>query len=358
MNDASVVMPCYNRGYNIYNVLNAYDQQVGGIKFTLIAIDDASTDDTVKYLKNYSPQNYNLIVKQNTINSGPAFSRNSGLEEATSPITIIVGDDVVPEDNFVQKHLQLHEYYSHKGFAILGHVQWPEDMPVNTLMRHIDGLGAEQFSYYYLRDGQEYDFRHFYTANISLKRSLLTTVNTWFDTSFPLAAFEDVEFAYRLKEAGLKIIYSSAPVVKHYHYHTIWTFSKRQYNAGKMACILEQKHPGALGNKSRKLKQIGSFLDVLLRTRSIFGKPLEDVREIESRALQLASFYEWHSNQLLDWLYIKVLDYFWTKGLIEGSLANQRVSGMMVEWYANRHLLRAINNFIDKARPLKIPTPF
>lgn len=42
----TVIMPCYNREYDLRRVLEAYDQQDTGIPFELIAVDDASTDDT------------------------------------------------------------------------------------------------------------------------------------------------------------------------------------------------------------------------------------------------------------------------------------------------------------------------
>ena len=65
-------------------------------------------------------------------------------------------------------------------------------------MRHVDGPGAQQFSYHYMVDGAEYDFRHFYTSNVSLRRDLLDREPEGFSTEFPAAAFEDAELAYRL----------------------------------------------------------------------------------------------------------------------------------------------------------------
>jgi hypothetical protein len=268
-----------------------------------------------------------------------------------------VGDDVVPEGDFIQKHLQLHEYFPEAETAILGHIQWPQDMPINTLMRHIDGIGAQQFSYHYLRDGNEYDFRHFYTANISLKRSFLFSTENWFDTNFPLAAFEDVELAYRLRNKGLRIIYSSAPVVNHYHYHTIWSFSLRQYKAGLMACILEEKHPGALKNNAWVLKKFRLPIHGLLEIRQKLGRKLRPAAQIELDALRIASFYEWQPNLFLDWLYLEILDYFWMKGLIQGSFRSDAASDLLIEWWANQRLQPKLDEFLKKARRVSIPTP-
>jgi GT2 family glycosyltransferase len=75
-------------------------------------------------------------------------------------------------------------------------------------MKHIDGIGAQQFSYYYMRSGREYDFRHFYTCNISVKTSFFKALpSRWFDPDFYLYGYEDVEVGYRLAQNGMRIVY-------------------------------------------------------------------------------------------------------------------------------------------------------
>ncbi len=153
------------------------------------------------------------------------------------------GDDILPEEDFVEAHLAAHRRYPDETTAILGHIQWPEDITVNTVMKHIDGVGAEQFSYYYMTEEQVCDFRFFYTSNLSLKRSLLWAYETWFDPDYSLYGFEDIDLGYRLSRGGLQIRYSSAPIARHYHFHSAYSFSNRQYKSGKMAHLFVQKNP-------------------------------------------------------------------------------------------------------------------
>ena len=231
----SIIMPCYNRAHDLKNVLDAYDQQDTTEFFELIAIDDCSQDHTFELISTYKPKHYRLRAFRQDVNQGPGAARNRGIAEVQSPLTIIVGDDILPERNFIRLHLKAHEVFPEQETAILGRIVWPDDLPQNTLMQHIDGAGAEQFSYHYMQHGQVYDYRHFYTANISVKTALLHSIDSWFDTEFEYAAFEDVELSYRLRqEKGMQIIYLADIVGNHYHYHTIWSFSTRQYKAGKM----------------------------------------------------------------------------------------------------------------------------
>ncbi len=309
----TVVMPCYNRSYDLKRILEAYDAQDFNAPFELIAVDDASTDETFEIITSYTPNRYTLRAIRQPTNLGPAAARNRGIALASAPLILFVGDDILPSPSLVRGHVEAHLQYPHQGVAILGHVRWADDLPQNTLMKHIDGVGAQQFSYYYLKSGQEYDYRHFYTANISLKRDLLLAEPTWFDTNFPHAAFEDVELAYRLTKHGLRIIYQAHLTAQHYHYHTIRTFARRQYHSGLMAWRLMRKHPRTASDILRLRPLLFALLQYCRRKKVIHLQP----EEAEELALRLASFYEWCSHLLLDTLYIRVLDYFYYKGLLE-----------------------------------------
>jgi glycosyltransferase involved in cell wall biosynthesis len=344
MNVISIIMPCYNREYDLQRVLEAYDRQDVALPFELIAVDDASIDNTYELLTSYQPKHYSLIVERLATNQGPAAARNRGIALAQAPLTLFVGDDILPTPGFVRQHSEAHDLHPNLTTAILGCTTWPPDITINTLMVHIDGMGAQQFSYYYLRDGQEYDFRHFYTSNISIKTDFLKSLDHWFDTDFTYAAFEDAELAYRLLKKGLRIWYVSAPLAYHYHYHTIWTFSKRQYLSGLMACLLVKKHP----QLSSLIKGRGWRMRVWSWLfQSAFRKsPKINFENMEIKILSQASSDEAQSQINTDNLYLQVLNYFFTKGLIYGTFSKdiaRRVNAI----YAQQKLAPLL---IDPAR--------
>jgi GT2 family glycosyltransferase len=347
MPDISIVMPCYNRAHDLIDVLRAYDQQHGDESFEIIAVDDASTDATYQVLASFQPARYTLRAERLTQNSGPAAARNHGIRLADSPLILIVGDDIRPDKNLVHGHLLAHRYYPNPGDAILGHVTWPSNLPVNTLMSHIDGIGAQQFSYHYLRDGQEYDFRHFYTANVSIKTDFLRSLERWFDTDFRHAALEDAELAYRLAKRGLHVTYISALVGYHYHYHNIWTFSNRQRKTGLMVNVLTSKHP----NLRRTLFR-SPYMRVLrlLRRPGSLREPLTpaEIESLEYQACLLASSYEWRTNKSLDRLYLGLLDYFYHDGALQGIFNGSRILGRVRSAHARRYLKTTMRSFIEE----------
>lgn len=355
MVDLSIIMPTYNRARDLRRTLQAYEHQWGTGSFEIIVVDDDSTDDTQSILQSYVPQRFTLRFERMERNSGQGQARNRAIPLAQAPLVMFVGDDILPEAGFVEGHLAAHRRYTGTETAILGRMDWPQDLPQNTLMKHIDGIGAQQFSFYYLKAEQEYDFRHFYTSNISLKRSLLYRIDDWFDPAFTMYGYEDAELGYRLSKLGMRIRYSDVPVAYHYHYHNVYTFATRQYRSGLMAHVLVNKHPelaeviygNGLPSRSR-------FFNLLSRLR-----PVSDARStwLEAVILRLANYYELNSHLLLDQLYIKVLFYFFYKGLLVGAEQDPDRGRQVGNVYARRFLTYTLEWFLSEARSLKVPLP-
>lgn len=356
MSEITVLMATYNRAKDLLRVLQAYEQQTTPAPFELLVVDDASQDNTLAVLGAYQPQRYRLRVERMEKNSGQGMARNRAIPLASSPLILFTGDDMLPEPTFIEAHLAAHRRYPDEKVAILGRVSWPSNMPVNALMAHIDGVGAEQFSYHYLRDEHEYDFRHLYTSNVSLHRSLLLQEKHWFDPDFVMYGYEDAELGYRLARRGLRILYSSLPLVYHYHYHTVHTFAKRQYKAGRMACVFVRKHPETadliLGRRFARLQV------ALLKAASRFFSPSgAPAAQMEKDILTLASAYEWSPNPLTDQLFQLVLMYFFNKGIIDGMMNSSKNLARAQDIYARRALTRIMSWFTYRAAELGIPVP-
>jgi glycosyltransferase involved in cell wall biosynthesis len=351
----SLVMPCYNRAHGLPALLQAYEQQETEAPFEIIAVDDASTDSTYQFLTSYQPKNFTLRVERMEKNSGQGMARNRVIPQVQSPLTMFVGDDMFPAPGLVQGHLAAHRTMPEAGIAILGRVEWPADLPCNTLMAHIDGIGAQQFSYHYLQNGHEYDFRHFYTCNISLKTAFIQALDHWFDPDFYLYGFEDVELGYRLVQRGMRILYQRPMLMRHYHYYNIWTFAGRQRKSGIMANILTRKHT-RLTYKFRA--QYLRVLNLLRQTRVLLRPfPPAKLDWIEQVSLYLASFYEWKPNVLLDRLYLGMLDYFYYDGFIRGYFGDSSLTHRVRAAHASRYLLPNLLSYLHGAAELGIELP-
>lgn len=349
----SIIVPCYNIGPDSLKVLRALDAQDFERPFEVIVVDDQSEDNTFEIVSSFVASHYQLHTYRLPRKGGPGAARNLGLEVSKGEIIIFIGDDTVPSPSFVRHHVALHAQSKDNKVAVLGRIEWPGCFPVNSLMRHICGIGAQQFSYYYFKPGQEYDYRHFYTSNISICRTLLESEKIGFRGDiFP---FDDVELAYRLSKHGLKIHYYPQPLVEHYHYHTVWTFARRQWNAGFSAWKLIRCHPETLTLITRPIAWIRKLAQGLSKIRS--SRMALDAQTCEQAALRFVSFYEWRDNSLIDFLYLNVLEYFYVKGLVDGLAHGRFIRGILHQSLQASMLIPAIRQFVIQARANSIDLP-
>ncbi|MGN6185901.1 MAG: glycosyltransferase family 2 protein [Thermoanaerobaculia bacterium] len=248
----SVVIPTYNRLDMLVRVLDALDTQVDAPSFEVIVINDGSKDDNEKVMSQR-----NGITFRTQQNAGPGRARNHGVSLAKGRFVTFIGDDTVPESRFLAEHARVHRATNDDPLvACLGYTGWPHSERVTAFMDYINDYGL-QFGYKLIKDGEVVPFNFFYTSNISIDREVLAAHP--FDTTFPSAAWEDIELAYRLDAKGLKIHYNARAVTRHYHPMNIDSFARRQYTVGKSGAIFYQKHP-----------ELGHFLGVHeLETRSL-----------------------------------------------------------------------------------------
>lgn len=257
--DFSVVIPTYNRLDMLLRVLDALQKQVGAPSFETIVINDGSKDDTDRVLRERTDITYRAQE-----NSGPGRARNYGVTLAKGRFVIFIGDDTVPEPQFLAEHARTHREASNDPLvACLGYTGWPPGERVTAFMDYINDFGL-QFGYQLIRDGEIVPFNFFYTSNISIDRELLAKHP--FDTTFPSAAWEDIELAYRMDRLGLKIRYNAKAVTRHHHPMTVDSFARRQYTVGKSGAIFYRKHP-----------ELGHFLGV----HELETRRLADARQLE-----------------------------------------------------------------------------
>ncbi|HEX8619370.1 MAG TPA: glycosyltransferase family 2 protein [Thermoanaerobaculia bacterium] len=232
----SVVIPTYNRLDMLLRVLDALEQQVDAPPFEVIVINDGSTDDTDRVMSQRKG-----ITFRTQPNGGPSHARNHGVSLAKGKFIVLIGDDTVPEPRFLAEHALIHRQADDDRLvACLGYTGWPRGERVTAFMDYINDYGL-QFGYKLIEHGAIVPYNFFYTSNISLDRELLTEQP--FDTTFPNAAWEDIELAYRLDAQGLEIRYNAHAITRHYHPTTVDSFARRQYMVGKSGAIFYQKHP-------------------------------------------------------------------------------------------------------------------
>lgn len=249
MPEVSVIIPTHDRLDVLPEVLQALERQEEPPEFEVLVVDDGSQPATAEFLRAWRPRYPHRVLSQSP--SGPAVARNAGVRAAAGRWVAFLGDDTVPRPDWLRAHRRAHRERGEGDLAVIGYTGWHPRMRRTRFLDYINEHGL-QFGYALIEDRERVPFNFFYTSNVSLPRELLLEVGL-FDTSFPHAAWEDIEVAYRLMQRGMRMLYRASAVARHHHEITFASFRRRQEKAGEAAAIFYRKHP-----------ELGDFLAVPL----------------------------------------------------------------------------------------------
>jgi GT2 family glycosyltransferase len=157
---------------------------------------------------------------------------------------------MVPQPGLLRAHLQAHAAHCNPGFAlgVLGYPTWLSETFLKIPFYNFLNEKGPYFGFSLIKDPTNLPFNFFYTCNISLLRSVIMA-HGGFDTDFPMALYEDIEFGYRAMVQGLpgvlplKLKLCREARTLHDNPLTLAQFFYRQRRSGYFAPLLAQKHP-------------------------------------------------------------------------------------------------------------------
>jgi glycosyltransferase involved in cell wall biosynthesis len=215
--DLSIVIPTRQRWETLRLTLDALRAQtVEGFE-TIVVAD--GTDQQVPDLSGVR------VLTQD--HAGPGVARNRGVDASQRRLVLFIGDDMVPDPEFVAAHLSCHADKPENEVAVLGRIVWHPEVARNRLNRWLDWSGA-LFDYRQLESqpGEDVGWSRFYSSNVSLKRELFLA-SGGFDPDF-VFDYEDLDLGWRLGQKGIRLHYEPRAVVAHRHPYD-WAAVERRY---------------------------------------------------------------------------------------------------------------------------------
>lgn len=251
----TVVIPTYNRSKTLEKALAKYSEQASACTFEVIVVDDGSTDSTRDIVGAASRRSACPVRYVRQENQGPAAARNSGLRQASGAIILFTDDDIIPGPALVAEHLAWHRRFPDLPTAVLGNVVWAEDAKPTPFM---EWYGSHSmFLYGQFVRGCELDYTDFYTCNLSLKTEFLRS-HGGFNEEFKSAAYEDIELGYRLKKAGMKLLFNADALAYHEQHISFDDACRRARKAQRSEAVFKQKEAG-VDFYSRQISESSSF---------------------------------------------------------------------------------------------------
>jgi GT2 family glycosyltransferase len=205
---ASVIVPTYNRKERLARLLQSLERTAAAVPgLEVVVAVDGATDGTAEMLAGCSmPYRLRVLTQAN---AGPGAARNLAMRAADGDVLIFLDDDVTPSPGCIERHLAVHRHNDAAvvigamlpppGYRMAPWLEWEAATLKTQYEAMLAGLYAPTP-------------RQFFTANASVRRVHALAV-TGFDETFRRA--EDVEFAFRLRDAGLGFYFEPAASVTH-----------------------------------------------------------------------------------------------------------------------------------------------
>ena len=226
----SVIVCTRNGNDRIGRCLDACLKLVGE-NIEVVAVDDGSTDGTADLIAAGFPQVRLLRLPP----GGLSVARNAGAAFATGRVLAYTDDDCEPDVEWVAR---LRMAYAKCGgkFAAMGGPNLPP--PPRTLAQAVVAAAPGAPSHVMLGDEEA---EHLPGCNLTVTREAFDRIGG-FDPVFHTAG-DDVDFCWRLRDAGFRLGFAPGAFVWHARRTTIPGFLRQQLGYGMAEARLLEKHP-------------------------------------------------------------------------------------------------------------------
>ena len=206
----SVIIPNYNGRNLLSKTLPKIMENCSNCE--IMVIDDASTDDSVQFIKKNFKKVHLLI---NSKNLGFSKSVNIGAEKATGNLLLLLNSDVSPRADFLKKALQLFSKNPKRTFGV-GLADYSHEG--NKVI--IRGRGGAKFirgfvNHFALTPKSDETLWVSGGSSLIDREKFLNLGG--FDPIYAPFYWEDVDLCYRAQKAGFLCFFNADSKVDHYH---------------------------------------------------------------------------------------------------------------------------------------------
>ena len=268
----SVIVPVFNRPDEVDELLDSLTRQT--VKdFEVIIVEDGSTKTCKDVCEKYaSILDLHYYFKEN---SGPGQSRNYGAERSKGEYLLILDSDVVLPDRYIENlELRIENYDMLQGMNNNGAqdahtqnmsngVQGNHNSKFSTLNSQLAAFGGPDAAHPSFTPTQKaisYSMTSFFTTggirggkkkldkfyprsfNMGIRRDVYMQLGGFTKMRFG----EDIDFSYRICEAGYTPQLIPEAWVWHKRRTDFRKFFRQVYNSGIARINLEKRHPGTM----------------------------------------------------------------------------------------------------------------
>lgn len=226
--DYSVVVPAYQAEDEITACVRALSEQtVGRNRYEIIVVDDGSTDETAARAREAGADQVLALPHQ-----GPAGARNAGIDAAAGAVVLFTDADCEPAPTWIERMVA--PFADPEVVGTKGTYRTRQ----RALMARLVQLEYE-IRYERMAPLARIDFIDTYAA--AYRRALLEQYEG-FDTAYPIPSAEDVDFSFRVAEAGHRLVFVPEAWVWHQHPASLRAYLARKGRFGLWRALLYLRH--------------------------------------------------------------------------------------------------------------------
>lgn len=213
-NSISIILPNYNGKHlmEMYIPTAIEALNFSKVDYEIIVIDDCSTDDSVKFLKETYPD---FILIQNAKNSGFSYTCNQGLAKASKDLVFLLNSDVKLTPSYFDAQFKYFE--NEDTFGVMGCIMNFDGQKIEDAARlpSYKGSKFKANTFYYLENTNDNALTCYLSgANALINRNKLSLLKG-FDEIYSPFYFEDFDLGLRAWKMGWKLYYEHQSVCYH-----------------------------------------------------------------------------------------------------------------------------------------------
>ena len=237
--ELTIVIPALGNYGVLGRVLSGYARQdAGRAGFEVVVVADPADPDPDALRRAVGERPYPTRVLWGT-RPGASANRNVGWRAAAASLVLFTDSDTIPAPQLVAEHLAWHRAHGERQTVVVGLVRWAPGIAVTPFMRWLEH--GVQFDFDGIQ-GVEGSWAHVYSANCSVKRSFLEQVGGYDEQRFPYG-YEDLDWGYRAREHGMRVLFNRRAVVNHWRTMTVEQWQVRAPRLAVSEWRFCERHP-------------------------------------------------------------------------------------------------------------------
>ena len=227
----SIIIPTFNRFIILNKILNNLNRQLEDFKNEVIICDSFSTDGTRELFNGSNKlfKNLNIIYRHNISNNLSA-KRNEGIILSKYNNLILLDDDCIPLENFINDYCEVFRKASEKDI-FSGLVVYDENHLKKS--NYLKFKSSRHFNKEFVSKEKALQTDQIVAMNMGIIKNSFFVKSKLFDEGFTGYGFEDYEFAFRLKNYGFNLKTCNAKILHDEGAPNFKFYLKKYYFLGK-----------------------------------------------------------------------------------------------------------------------------